>query len=68
MIAKICCLRPACDSIALYRGCCSRHYRQVQNDVRHKRLTWQEAEQRGLCKPFVLGKDGMLNRKIRKGA
>jgi phage gp36-like protein len=61
MVTAIGCMRPKCCGIAIYRGCCIRHYNQVKGRVARKLTTWAEAEQQGLVKPFIRGKNGLLN-------
>jgi hypothetical protein len=57
---RINCLHPECGAIALYRGLCIRHYRQLQYLIRQGKQTWEGAEKAKLCQPFTRGQNGIL--------
>jgi hypothetical protein len=50
-MAPIGCATPGCGRVALTRGCCPRHYKELLARVRAGEATWEQLEARGACRP-----------------
>ena len=45
------CLVPVCKKLLKTRGLCYVHYNQLMKRIHKGELTWQQAEEQGLCLP-----------------